>query len=156
MSNLTNQKLFVKALQSLKLLRWKRQRKTAFGLIQGFDGNYADVQQIVVRSFIGKNAFVQAEEIEKRFTEEYNKRVGDVGSRQAEVDEYIKALTGAIEYFNNNLDECFKNIHNFIAPAYVTLKEQIKTCEEFDNTPNPFASFLTVTTTPAIGTTPAI
>ncbi|CRK90256.1 CLUMA_CG003967, isoform A [Clunio marinus] len=111
-------------------------------LFRDFEGDYMDMQQIVVRSFVGKNIFLQAEDIQARFIQEFNRRSEAWYAVRPEVDEYIRTLNSSIDNYNNELRVCFNDIQVSIAPIYDNLEGQIRTCEEFDNTPNPFASFM--------------
>lgn len=112
--------------------------KAAFELLQQYEGNNADVQQIVVRSFIGKNAFLQPDEIEARFRELYDERSREWNAVAIDVAENLEE---SIENFNNALRRCFEDIQENLAPAYVSLISEIEVCEKFDNAADPFARF---------------
>lgn len=114
---------------------------TAYALLQKYEGTYGDVQQIVVRSFIGKNAFLQADEIEARFGENYNLRYDEWQLARPDVEEFVDTLSGNVAVLNSALETCFEAVQENVVPAYVFLQDEISTCNNFDNTADPFAMF---------------
>jgi hypothetical protein len=114
---------------------------TAYALLQKYEGSFGDVQQIVVRSFIGKNAFTNGDDIEARFAEQFQKRSNEWAAIRPDVENFVKTLDSNIAVFNNVLGNCFKNIQDNVAPAYGLLQSEIATCAAFDSSPDPFAMF---------------
>lgn len=115
--------------------------KTAYALLQKFEGNFGDVQQTVVRAFIGKNAFLQSEEIEARFASEYEKRLAEWDLIRPDVGDFVKTLDENVSVFNTVLGSCFKKIQDIVAPQYATILSDLAVCQVFDNTADPFAIF---------------
>lgn len=114
---------------------------TAYALLQKYEGSFGDVQQIVVRSFIGLNIFTQPEEVEARFSEQYNRRLRDWNLARPEVEQFVNTLSANIAVFNSVLGGCFTTLQNSVAPVYDILQGEIETCRDFDSTPDPFAIF---------------
>lgn len=115
--------------------------QVAYEILQHYEGSSVDVQQIVVRSFIGKNAFLEPEEIEELFKSVYNQRLNEWNESSPHIEEFVNDLEGKIDGFNKNLYRDFGLIQEQVSPAYDALKEEIATCEEFDRTVDPFAIF---------------
>lgn len=114
---------------------------TAKAFLQKYEESFSNVQQIVVRSFIGKNAFVQYDEIEARFGEQYNLRKSQWDAFRPDVEEFVRTLDANIAVFNTALGECFVTIQQNVAPAYDELQGEIQTCLDFNSTPDPFAMY---------------
>lgn len=114
---------------------------TAYALLQKYEGSFGDVQQIVVRSFVGKNAFLEAEEIEAVFKQKYEERSEEWDKIRPDIESFLSTLESNIAVFNTVLGGCFKTIQEEVAPGYVILTQEIATCEAFDNTADPFAAF---------------
>jgi len=110
-------------------------------LLQRYQGTFGNVLQIVVRSFIGKNVFLEPQDIETRFIEEFSKRNDEWQQVRPDVEEFRNTLSGTISAHNQALEICFKNLQNDVAPSYGLLYGEISTCQFFDNTADPFASF---------------
>jgi hypothetical protein len=107
-------------------------------LISVYDGIFTELQQLVVKSFVGKNQFNQQAEIIERFEQEYEKRVAAWEAIKPDVELFIENLSGNIEAFNDVMHECMVEIQQTVLPSYELLKEDIETCIIFENTPNPF------------------
>lgn len=114
---------------------------TAYALLQKYEGSFADVQQLVVRSFIGVNVYIQPEVIDARFAEGYNRRVAEWAAARPEVEEFVRTLSSNVAVFNSVLGECFKSIQDKVNPSYAELRANIAVCNTFDTTPDPFAVF---------------
>ena len=114
---------------------------TTYALLKKYEGPSVDVQQIVVRSFINRNAFLQPEEIENRFKDIYNQQLAEWNEFNPDTEDFLSDLRSKIDDFFNNLKKCFNNIQESVAPAYDILQGEIATCEAFDSTPDPFAIF---------------
>lgn len=115
--------------------------KVAYDLLQHYEGSTVDVQQTVVKSFIGKNAFLEPDAIEARFVELYNERLNEWNEINPNVEDFVEVLRGNIAGFNGVLHNCFNDIEEYVSSSYVALEESIRTCEEFDNTTDPFAIY---------------
>ena len=114
---------------------------TAYALLQKYEGSFGDVQQIVTRSFIGRNAFTQSDDIRARFAEQFNKRNADWATVRPDVEAFVRTLESNIAVFNGVLGNCFRSIQDKVAPAYGVLTAEIVTCSAFDSSPDPFAIF---------------
>ena len=115
--------------------------KVAYELLQQYEGYNVDVQQIVVRSFIGKNAYLQPEEIENSFKNLYDERLREWNEIDPDIENFVEELEGKINEFSLLLQGCFKTIQDNVAPYYNTLRADIEVCQVFDNTDDPFAIF---------------
>jgi hypothetical protein len=107
-------------------------------LISVYDGIFTELQQLVVKAFVGKNQFTQQPEIIEYFNEEYNKRVAAWEEIKPDVELFIENLSGNIGAFNEVMHNCMVDIQKTVLPSYELLKEDVITCSIFDNTPNPF------------------
>ena len=113
----------------------------AYAFLQKFEGTYGDIQQYVVRAFIGKNAYTQPEEIEALFATQFNNAVTKWDAAKPEAETFLSTLNTNIAVFNGVLGECFTGIQTRITPYYSTLQTEIATCAAFDSTPDPFTIF---------------
>ncbi|CRL03709.1 CLUMA_CG016965, isoform A [Clunio marinus] len=114
---------------------------SAYEKIRSYDGSFGDVQQIVVRSFIGANAFLEPEEIEARFVGELTRQRDEWNAARPEIGDFINSFNVEMEAHRLVLGTCFKTIQDNVAPGYDSLQSEIATCLEFDNTDDPFAAF---------------
>lgn len=107
-------------------------------LISVYDGIFTELQQLVVKSFVGKNQFSQQPEIISSFEHEYEKRVAMWEEIKPDVELFIENLSGNINDFNDIMANCMTNIQDGVAKTYNLLNDDIETCVIFDNTPSPF------------------
>lgn len=114
---------------------------TAYALLQKYEGSFGDVQQIVVKSFSGKNAFLQADEIEAAFKKAYATRQEEWEAIRPDVESFLSTLQGNLASLNTVLGSCFKTIQDGVAVGYAAVTAEIATCEIFDNTADPFAQY---------------
>lgn len=128
---------------------------TAYALLKEYEGSGFNVQQIVARSFIGRNAFLEAEEIEALFKDLYNKRFNEWNESAPQVDGLVENLKSNIAGYNEVLQQCYSQIQQNVAPAYDVLEGEIATCRAFDDTADPFAIFLQYDTTSRVPSTHA-
>lgn len=113
----------------------------AYFELQTYEGSFGDVLRIVVRSFNGRNVYLQAADIKARFASGFNQREADWAAARPDVDKFVKALSDSVANHNKELTACNKKIRDNVAPAYGNLQGEILTCEIFNSTPDPFASF---------------
>lgn len=113
----------------------------AYSILQNYEGHQGDVQQIVVRSFIGQNVYLHSEEIQSIFKAQYEKRSQEWDDSRPDVENFVKTLRSDIAALNSVLNGCFGKIQTSVAPAYFGLQAEIATCYTFDNTADPFAAF---------------
>lgn len=114
---------------------------TAYALLQKYEGTFGDVQQIVVRSFVGRNIFTQPDDIVARFEEEFRARKADWEAIRPDIESFVANLSGNIAVFNTVLGSCFGRIQSEVAPGYQIIREKLAVCEAYDNTADPFAMF---------------
>jgi len=114
---------------------------SAHNTLEKYEGTFADVQQAVVRSFIGKNVYLEADDIENRFAEQYNKSSEDWLAVRPEIEEFVNTLRAEIADFISALNGCFVTLQDDTAPAYDRLQTNIEVCTYFDNTDDPFAIY---------------
>lgn len=113
----------------------------AYAILQNYEGQQGDVQQIVVRSFIGQNVYLHSEEIQSIFKDQYEKRSKEWNDIRPDVENFVKTLRSDIAALNTVLGGCFGGIQNSVAPGYNLLQAELATCTAFDNTADPFAAF---------------
>lgn len=114
---------------------------TAYALLQKYEGTFGDVQQIVVRSFVGRNIFTQPDDIVARFEEQFRTRKADWEAIRPDIESFVANLSGNIAVFNTVLGSCFGRIQAEVAPGYQIIREKLTVCEAYDNTADPFAMF---------------
>lgn len=103
-----------------------------------FDDLYGQVQSIVVKSFIGRNSFVDPESIQDRITEIYDIVKGRWDGSKPEIEAVRRNLASAIAAHNAQLDVCHENSLAFAQTYFGMFRELVDECAIFDNTPNPF------------------
>lgn len=113
----------------------------AYAFLQKYEGILGEVQQVVVRSFNGRNVFLQADEIEAHFEKEYENKLAEWEFIRPDVESFVTKLQSNIEVFNTVLGSCFKNIQDNVKPTFASIKSELATCSEFDNTADPFVVF---------------
>lgn len=119
----------------------KGELEKARTLLQKYEGDFGNVLQIVVRSFIGKNVFLMPEEIEERFVAQFNLRNDEWAAIRPDVENFVNTLRENITGFNTDLGTCYATIEMTVAPLYDVLQGEIATCEAFNSTPDPFAMY---------------
>lgn len=107
-------------------------------LISVYDGIFTELQQLVVKAFVGRNQFKEQDEIVETFEREYELRVAKWEEIKPDVELFIENLSGKIDGFNELMNDCMVEIQKSVVPAYAMMEEDIQTCIIFDNTPNPF------------------
>lgn len=115
--------------------------EVAYAMLQKYEGLFREVQQIVVKSFVGMNVFTSSDGIQARFEDQYNEQNEAWLQIRPDIEDFVKALNGKIADLNNILGGCFSSVQTAVKPAYVSIVDQLPVCEEFDNTADPFASF---------------
>jgi len=106
----------------------------AYEILQQYEGPSVDTQLIVIRSFVGYNAFRNAAEIEALFSSRYHQRLNEWNEMKPHIEVYISELSDAIDGFGRGLLKCFENIQAGVAPEYVELENDVQVCKDFDNT----------------------
>lgn len=114
---------------------------SAYAELQKYEGSFGDVLRIVVRSFNGRNVYLQAADIKARFVDGFSQREADWAAVRPDVERFVKALGDSVADHNKKLAACHKTLRDNVAPAYGILQSEIATCETFNSTPDPFARF---------------
>ncbi|CRL03707.1 CLUMA_CG016950, isoform A [Clunio marinus] len=109
-----------------------------------FNNSFNEVSLIVIRSFIGKNIFLSSEWIEETFTKTYNLVKEKWIKSKIDLDLVRKGLEGKIAEQNVCLEECHDTTVNSVIVLYTLFKQQVNTCMEFENTPDPFAKSMKI------------
>lgn len=104
----------------------------AAALIANFDSLYAQVQQIVVKSFIGKNALVTPEAISDTMIAVYEFVEKKWNDSKPEVESVKAALRAGIADQDTQLALCNSVNINNSQSGFGFLENQIATCTEFD------------------------
>lgn len=107
-------------------------------LISVYDGIFTELQQLVIKAFVGKNQFNEQAEIVSRFELEYERRVAAWEKIKPDVEHFIDTLSDKIDDFNGGMNGCMHNIQESVVGAYSMISTRVQTCIDFDNTPNPF------------------
>lgn len=114
---------------------------SAYSKVQEYEKSFNDVQQVVVRSFIGLNAYTQSADIEARFSDTLAVRESAWAEIRPQVEAFKTTLRNEISAFNAVLVTCHKSLRDSVQPAYGVLAGEIETCVIFNSTPDPFAIY---------------
>lgn len=121
--------------------RVKNQVDIATRALVRFDDIYSQVQSIVVKAFIGQNAFLTPEDIKLKIVEIYEIVSGRWEDSKPEVEAIKRNLASGIAAQNVELGNCHKVNLDYAKRYYEIFREDVNTCTIFDNTPNPFGLF---------------
>lgn len=113
----------------------------AYSKVQEYEKSFNDVQQVVVRAFIGKNAYTQSADIEASFSNDLSVKESEWAEIRPEVEAFKTSLRNDISAFNAALVTCHKTLQDNVQPAYGILAGEIETCTIFNSTPDPFAIY---------------
>lgn len=113
----------------------------AYAEVQKYEKTFNDVQQSVVRAFIGRNAYTQSADIEARFSNQLALQESEWAAIRPQVEAFKAAIRDNISAFNAVLVTCHKTLQDNVLPAYGILTGEIATCQAFDSTPDPFAIY---------------
>lgn len=114
--------------------------RTAQEMITNYDGIFTELQQLVVKAFVGKNQFSQQAEIIDAFEDEYERRVEEWERIKPNVEEFIDTLGDTIGQINNAMGFCMKDVQDTVSVAYNFISTRVETCIDFDNSQNNFKS----------------
>lgn len=113
----------------------------AYKNVTNYEKDFGDVLHIVVRSFIGSNVFINQTEISERFATKYADKKLQWDEIEKDIDYFKAILSGRVKELNYGLEKCFVTLQNYINPVYSELISQIATCDEFNNTRDPYEVF---------------
>jgi hypothetical protein len=102
---------------------------------------FGDILHIVIRSFIGINLFIRPTEISDNFIEKYNQKYSQWVEYPKDINIFKRTLGAHVNGLNNDLETCFVNLQAYVNPSYDILIKEIATCDEFNNTRDPYAVF---------------
>lgn len=114
------------------------QVQTAQDMISVYDGVFTELQQLVVRAFVGKNKFTEQDAIIDEFQNEFETRVTAWEAIRPDVEKFVADLGGSIDEFNGSMTGCMMEVQSSVAFAYQMIQQRVQTCIDFENTPNPF------------------
>jgi hypothetical protein len=105
-----------------------------------FDDLYNQVQNIVVKSFIGQNSFVNPEAIEDKIIEIFDLVKGRWEGSKPEIEAVRRNLASAITAQNAELGNCHQANLNYAKNFFKMFEDTVQICIDFDNTPIPFVA----------------
>jgi hypothetical protein len=117
------------------------QLASAYTELRKLEAEFGNVQQVVVKSFSRLNVFTEPASIENNFTARYTESSAAWARTKGDVDGFINKLKTDIAALNARLGSCFTTLQNSAVPAFVALEGEIKTCDTFEHTADPFAVF---------------
>lgn len=106
-----------------------------------YEESFGDVQQIVVQAFIGRNLFIEADNIETTFRSRYEAVAAQWNAARPNVESFASNLSVEISSLNDQLGQCFEKLQSEYPPVYGLINGEIATCTAFDNTADPFAAY---------------
>lgn len=104
------------------------------------DDLYGQVQTVVVKSFIGQNAFLTPEDIKDTITEIYNLIQEKWTSSKPEMEQIKNNLAAVIAGHNEELGNCHDNILQNAITYYALFRSNVQTCRDFEQTSQKFGS----------------
>lgn len=113
---------------------------TALNSLNRFGDFSGQVQSIVVKSFVGKNSFVNPEKIEDKIVEIYDFVKDRWNSSKPEIEAVRNSLSTFITAQFNELISCHGANLNYAKRFFEMFEETVQICIDFDKTPNPFAA----------------
>ena len=110
-----------------KEIQWAQQ------LIADYDGVFTNFQQLVVQAFIGRNEFIEQEQIIEKIGKEYEKSLDAWQSIRLETENFVKTLNDNIEIVTFELKLCMLEIQDATSAAYEFVTSGVQTCVDFEN-----------------------
>ncbi|CAO1351050.1 unnamed protein product [Diamesa serratosioi] len=92
-----------------------------------------DVQQFVVKSFVGINAFMTPEAITAKYENFYNTAKANWDMAKPDVDTLVSEMETLIAAMNINLGRCHKELIDLVTQSYETLNRNVGYCEDFES-----------------------
>lgn len=106
-------------------------------MISVYDGVFTELQQLVVKAFVGKNKFTEPDRIIEKFQGEFATRIEVWEEMKPNVDAFVTGLTGTITGYNSAMNGCMGDVQTSVSSAYTMIQTRIQACIDFENTPNP-------------------
>ncbi|CRL03711.1 CLUMA_CG016600, isoform A [Clunio marinus] len=107
--------------------------------IVDFDDSFNQILMIVGKSFIGKNVFVSAEDIQGRIVEMFENIQGKWRNVGPEMKNVRSSLSKVIASQNEELKNCHDENFGRTMEFYAMFDHLVDICIAFDNTQHPFA-----------------
>lgn len=101
--------------------------------LTGFDGIYSQVQSIVLKSFVGRNALLNPEDIEDRIIHIFELIKGKWDAAEPEITSLRRNLEEAISNQNEELGKCHNFVEEDATAEFQRFARMVQTCTEFDN-----------------------
>lgn len=98
----------------------------------GFDAAYSELQSIVIKAFIGKNMFVNPEEIEQRFSVIFNLIQEVWSDSKPEFDDLRRNLAVGVAEQNMILGLCHDSILQVAIGQFGWFRSIASTCNDFN------------------------
>lgn len=104
--------------------------------LSGIDGLYSQVQLIVVKSFIGKNAFTMSDDIEDTIAKIFELVSNRWANSKPDLESLKSRLAAEIAGKNKELGECNVQISDDVASLSGRFQRMVQTCVTFNSTPS--------------------
>ena len=97
-----------------------------------FENFATDAQQMVVKSFIGKNVFKVSEKIAQNIEETFNILQSSWMEQRSKVEHFIASFDEAVDGLYLQFQECLDDMHAAYEVIYKEVSNKQDVCEEFD------------------------
>jgi hypothetical protein len=118
------------------LLRYNRNvtslLASAYATLAEYEGQISIIQMLVVNSFNGYNIWINPEEIETKFTTDYNTHFAAWQIVKENITSFLSTLRQNINAHNVVLGSCFTGVQQGLTPQYNGIVARVDTCLEFD------------------------
>jgi hypothetical protein len=104
----------------------------AYKELQNCQASFSEVQQVVVRSFIGANVFTMQSLIQNKFKSTYEKRQQEWDIVRPNISGLIIGLSNSINLVNVEFDRQLSQLRTSGNDSYNKVQEAISVCEDFD------------------------
>lgn len=102
-----------------------------------FDDLYSQVQTIVVKAFIGQNAFITPEEIKENITHMFGSMEDKWAAAKPDIEAIKLTLASTIASQNKELGNCHTKIETDAEWSFSRFDRMVQTCYDFDNSQSP-------------------
>lgn len=106
--------------------------KCAYAELQNCQGLFAEVQQVVVRSFIGANVFTMQALIENKFRTLFERHEQDWNNVRPNISQLIVNLSNSIEQKNEEFGLKLTQLRISANESYNKIQDAMFVCDEFD------------------------
>lgn len=98
-----------------------------------FDDVFSQIQLIVIKAFVGRNAFVTPEAIEDKISEIYKIARRITHNAQFDSEIFLRNLASEIAEENVELGNCHNSILEVAASQFSWFRNMVQTCLRFEN-----------------------